>query len=322
MFLEPSLTPIEDLETIAYPNQPINKRMYHTGYEKYMELMPQLKADDELLTLKVDLTHSVMAALAEDLKQSYWIKDVHPALQDMNRVVLAMEKPTIADLGYPVGTTVEKTGTELVVGLWGNGFYTPIHGHSAGYLHEQLLFGKLRVNTYRLMPNGKVRFIQTEIATEGYSKWQYSIEDYRTNLIHNFTVLEPAASLHYFSEHTRDGRNNTFDLDLFHGPTNEQVERLTPYEVNYLNIGDVVLVRSANVPDYGDHYVVVTGKPVLKPHGLRPQTVAITAPNMDTFLTNYEGQDYVALKLADSVREEFLRFHGIKIANNQVILPR
>lgn len=54
-------------------------------------------------------------------------------------------------------------------------------------------------------------------------------------------------------------------------------------------VGSVVLVRSEAVPFLGDHFFVVTGPLVKKPHGLRPQGISIAAtPNDSVVLDQYK----------------------------------
>lgn len=47
-------------------------------------------------------------------------------------------------------------------------------------------------------------------------------------------------------------------------------------------VGSVVLVRSEAVPFLGDHFFVVTGPLVKKPHGLRPQGISVAAKATDS----------------------------------------
>lgn len=92
----------------------------------------------------------------------------------------------------------------------------------------------------------------------------------------------------------------------------------------YLNIGDVALVRSAALPEHGDHYIVVTGPPVMKERGLRPQEIAMRAPrDASKILDLYDETNHglVALKFGKYQQEWFLKYHGIEIKNGKVVFP-
>ena len=84
----------------------------------------------------------------------------------------------------------------------------------------------------------------------------------------------------------------------------------------------MALVRSGTVPQYGDHYIVITGAPVLKPHGLRPQDVAIQAPDVK-LLDEYRPlqMGLILLKFEEPAASDFLEFHGIEVKNGRVTLP-
>ncbi len=317
--LQSSLNPERDLELLAPPNQDPSRRQYKSGYEQYFNSLPVLNTNDELIDNKVAYTKSVMQVLASKIIQEGLHNDLMKILNsnEFQRTIIGLSAPTInMKGGY-------KEGTELVVAHWGKGFTSPIHGHANGYMHEEILNGKILVNTYRRVhPEFDiVRLVKTEIITTGTFAAKYNKQDdsifKRGNLIHNFTALEPSNTLHYLTEHTRDGRDNTFTPSYFEDEYKLDafdVKRITGTDGMYLQPGDVALVRSTNVPEYGDHYIVITGHPVKKEHGIRPQEVAISAPLTSSLLDKYEVQNgLVLLKLGENAKTAFLQFHGITV---------
>jgi len=324
-----SNTPEEDILKIMYDGQPYERRMYKHGYENFFDEMPHLRNDDPLLLEKVELTKSIMTKLAGKLRIAPWVaKDMPPGKNGFNRTILALEAPVLLK---NEDKPLYKEGVELVMARWGDGHTSPVHGHAIGYIHEEILFGKMRVNTYRMIHKDKavVRPVETIIVGEGMFASLYQRpknESFkRQTLIHNFTSIGYSASLHYLSEHTRDGRDNTFSVEYFDNSyqmTVDDVQRITAQEGMYLRIGDVALVRSENVPEYGDHYIVITGHPVLKEHGLRPQDKAIHAPDGVKLLDCYEPQmGLTLLKLKDKAKQAFLEFHGISVHDDEVHWP-
>lgn len=322
-FLKPSNNPLDDINRMAYEGQPIKMRMYKEGFEQYLEAMPILEDDDEMLLQKTHQTTSVMNLLAADLSNSKWAKSMRPIPGDFNRTILALEAPMVkAD-----GTL--KEGTEIVLARWGDGHTSPVHGHASGYLHEELLFGKMRVNTYRIVDRQKriVRPLRTVI----YDKpstiaavYSNHSDAERDALVHNFTSIGYSGSLHYLPEHTRDGRDNRFAVEHFTGLASEHLIQLNAQQgLEQLRIGDVALVRSQNVPEYGDHFIVITGRPILKPNGLRPMDDAIYAPHYKGLLDAYDPiMGLTLLKLNDTAKKAFHIFHSISVVGNNVIFPQ
>jgi len=143
-------------------------------------------------------------------------------------------------------------------------------------------------------------------------------------IVHSFTSIGNSETLHYLPEHTRDGRDNGFVVEHFddvYTLTEGDVVPVTGQQAYYSRIGDVLLVRSKNVPDLGVHYIVITGAPVLKPWGLRPQDVAIVAPNNRLIENWQEDEQLVLLKLNQLAATAFREFHGIKVQDKKVIFP-
>ena len=84
-------------------------------------------------------------------------------------------------------------------------------------------------------------------------------------------------------------------------------------------VGDVYLVRSGNVPELGDHYIVITGGLVQKPHGLRPQDVSFPIhKGQSTPLDDYRlDEPLVLLKLNDAARLRFYDAYQVQQAHRR-----
>lgn len=324
-FLEASTTPKDDIEKIAYSGQDPLRKMYRSGYELYMDIMPVLRDNDPQLDEKIKLSKDVMHGLAEELHDSSWVREMEPEKNGFNRTILAIAPPKVT-----AGGSFEE-GPEFVLAKWGDGHTSPVHGHSVGYMHEDIIFGKMRVNTYRMTsPSSKVvRPISVQIVEKGTFVSSYNPKDIeqqfkRQSLVHNFTSIGFSASLHYLPEHTRDGRDNQFVVEFFDDFFEYDAmdfRQITGKEAMYARKGDVILVRSLNVPEYGDHYIVITGAPVMKEHGLRPQDVAIPAPT-NILLDKHEPKNgVILLKLNDRARVAFHKFHDISLNKGEVVFP-
>lgn len=312
--------PLEAINKIAYPGQPENRKMYYPGYENYFESLPIL-IEDESLESKLFVTKTIMSYLSEKLKKDGNLLQT-PGYQEFNRTILALEEPEEISKG------VYKEKSEIVVAHWGLDHTSPVHGHATGYMHEEILKGKIRVNTYRIVRDNIVRIVETQIKGEGVFVSNYAphnplAKNSRETLVHNFTAVEPTVSLHYLPEHTRDGRDNTFELEEFRPITPEEVTRIDSKQGLYSQVGDVILVRSINVPEYGDHFIIITGHPVMKEHGFRPQERAILAGVEQQHLLNKYPlkTGLTLLKLDIDVRNEFLEFHGINVEGKTVTFP-
>lgn len=330
-FLNASRDPLEDLQAIAYQGQHPKMMMYRSGYEAFFEQLPLLTDNDPVLQEKIQYSSAVMAKLAAKLMEDIdWIKEKQPSDGDFARTIISMESPSVDDKG------VLHEGKELLVAHWGKGFSSPVHGHAPGFEFEQLLYGKIMVNTYLLLETPGEKDVVIPVMSKIYTGFSNIVSSYavqlpdqkykRQSLIHNFVTLEPSASLHWVSEHTRDGRDNSFPVQQFHDVyriDEGDVTRLTAQEgIQGLRIGDVALVRSSNVPEYGDHYIVITGAPILKHNGLRPQETAIAATGGVGLLDRYEDNNgLVLLKLNSCKRNKFLQYHGIRVEGKTVIFP-
>lgn len=283
------------------------KTTYRPGYEQFLEAMPVLEAGDPMVPFKVESTKLLMQKLAGSLKESVWVTDDMP--KEFDRNVLAIS---------------EENNTEILVARWSDGYKSPIHGHADGYLHEEILSGTMMVSTYAIINHEarQVRAKELQRVTAGTFASQYNgtsqIE--REHLVHSFTSVGQSATLHYLPEHIRNGVHNGFEAEYFEEYYNltGDVTRITAQEGMYLRPGDVCLVRSENVPEYGDHYIIVTGPPEEKEHGMRPADIAIPAP-YDKVLRGYKSRNgLVLLKLSAEAAKDFLRFHSYKLENGKV----
>lgn len=306
MYRKASRNPEEDINALAYPGQPLSKRQYRTGFEAYLELLPIMHDAKHLIESK-----NVMHEVAMALKHTAWVHEYIPD-NKFERNIIALESPIVD------GNNIT-AGVELVVAKWGMDFASPVHGHAPGFIYENLLCGKILVNSYRLMDNDKVRLTESNLITKPgafVATWADGKGDRheRQSLIHNFISKGNSATLHYLPEHTRDGRDNTFEVEYFSDLSDSDLTRIDSYKGMYLQRGDVALVRSENVPEYEDHFIVVTGPPIKKDHGFRIQDIAFHAPNMKRILDSYEMMTGLTLlKLSKQKAEEFKTFHNVKL---------
>lgn len=106
-------------------------------------------------------------------------------------------------------------------------------------------------------------------------------------------------------------------------PSREDVVQIKLNSFIGLQNGQVCLVRSNNVKELGDHYVVIIGSPVLKTHGLRPQTLTITGAGGTELLDQYEPEDGVTVLLLNTPAAERFRYlYGIGVVHGNVIFPK
>jgi hypothetical protein len=310
-----SKTPAIDLEAAAYEGQPANVRKYESGYEFFFERLNDLdtiKNDPDnstFLTAMVNRNIATLDMLAENISDYRVSRPIDDG--KFERAVIAIEEKREG-----------KESRELVIAEWGKGFASPVHGHSDGFLYEKMISGRILVNTYRIvdLDNKLVRIVESKeykagdtivhtYVPQGTSK-KYKREAY----VHNFVALEPSVSLHYVPEHTRDGRDNTFIVEDFTVDETEVVQ-INGEQGMYSAKGDVILVRSQNVPEYGDHYIIITGAPIQKPHGMRPQEriIAATSAIDSSALSSRRPLNGVTLlKLTKKGKRAFYDFHGIK----------
>lgn len=319
-------TPIQDIMRVAYKGQNPDLRQYR-NYSSFLARMPKMHDDDLYLVDKFIETRNVLEELSTKVAEDKWFDKNAPNEGKFKRTIIAMEAPIKTKNGI-------KEGAELVVAQWGNNFQSPVHGHNTGYMHEEIIKGKFLVNMFRLHDEdaGVVRPVVSFVKEKGVfvsehnkanSKHKYK----RQTLIHNFRSIGATTSLHYLPEHTRDGRDNGFIVERFGDVRNiykDYVKQLsTEQALEQLQIGDVAIVRSANVPELGDHYVVIVGDKVMKANGLRQQDKSIDAPDAKGVLDAFEPiNGLTLLKLKKELRKEFLEFHGIKVIKGIVTFPK
>lgn len=234
----------QDLLLISPSHIDPNRTTYREGYESFFESMPVMNQHDRFLEQKAGLSKAIMQSLAERIVQDGWLAEKAQSHGNFSRTIVGMEAPAVRDIETPsVEGKLIKEGAEFVVAHWGQGFMSPIHGHATGYMHEEVLNGRFKVNTYRMLgaKSNKVRLVDTQIVSKGTFVSEYATPgNYafkRPALIHNFVALEPTNSLHYLPEHVRDGRDNGFEAEYFedvftsHGREPQAVKRCRWAEV-------------------------------------------------------------------------------------------
>lgn len=105
----------------------------------------------------------------------------------------------------------------------------------------------------------------------------------------------------------------------------QNVVQLRPDQFMTLENGQVALVRSETVKDLGDHFVVITGPPVLKTHGMRPETLTISSHSESDsqLLDVYDPIGGVIILLLQTKEATQFRYdHGIGLVHGEVIYPK
>lgn len=308
------------LDLVSPKDQQPNMRMFKTGYEGLINSMYKIDPGtdcEKTIAMKVGVNNFVMQHIALSLKGKSWLTDTLPGDKGFKRVTISAEG-IINKNGSAQG------GAEIIVGLWGKGCATPDHGHSAGYTYERVLFGRVMVNKYRMMDDGTIRIVESNIFSEGEEfSAGFFPEDpdnkiERSYNLHSVRALEPSATLHFIGERPHDGKNgNVFNVERFEDERdlNElDFKPISSLEGMYTQPGDVLLVRSANVPEYGDHFLLITGRPQCKHHGLRPQGIAFLAPGSSHILDDYKPYNgTILLKLNDQAKFCFHKFHNVTV---------
>lgn len=98
--------------------------------------------------------------------------------------------------------------------------------------------------------------------------------------------------------------------DLLFLTTNDVV-KIDTKQAMYLQKGDVALVRSTNVAEYRDHFMLVTGPIVKKEHGMRPKVDVYRAEDGDSMLLDIIATGHemaVILKLKDPAKMKFMEY--------------
>lgn len=217
LLLKPSDNPVALLDELSPALDP-DKKMYHTGFERYMNGLFVMEDNDPNLRTVVENNMFVMKMMAYKLATTL----LHKSLKDapplsFTRTMLAIEEPVRNEAGE-----ITKTGAELVLAKWAKGFVTPIHGHSFGFMSEYLISGKVQVENYELNLEDETwetaNLIETKIATSGkdniitsiYAKKDRLLTSKHRAMIHRLTFLEDTATLHYLPAHPLNGIGNTY----------------------------------------------------------------------------------------------------------------
>lgn len=297
-----SRSPLTDLLNIGAHQAP-ELRNYTGGYESFMERLPEVYPWEDW---KEPIFASVLSELHNTLLQNSL--PVNPGKTKFTREILAIQD-----------NDMSVQGAEILMANWGEGHTSPVHGHASGFMFESLLKGKLRVTTYKQVSETTARPYKVEIVKPGVFVSQYSgqktTKHPRPYLIHSFEALEHSVSLHFLSEHSRDGSDNGFKVERFEEFVTldpQMFTRISSKEGMYLKPGEVVLVRSSNVPEYLDHWIVVTGSPVMKEHGMRVQDHSVPS-TASKLLDIYDDQRLVLLKAKPFLTSLFLNFHKIEL---------
>lgn len=340
-YLKPAADPEAVIQSLAMDHQPPIRRMYRPGYQELMARMPyidamradqgpQIAATKEILT---EIGTRVTLALQDG---SLNLPDI--ANGEFGRVILAIEEPARKN-----GEVVP--GAEVVLALWGKGFYSPVHGHAPGFINESLLRGAFDVNLFERVGGREVRqarysrTIQQRQPGIFYEEFVQNVgDDPRSSVIHNFRAIGEGvtASLHYLPEHVRDGNANRFNV--VNTPESAQIPdyiNTIPHrpgfkldEGEYKEVepsdvldkvakeqyGTVYLVRSDNVSFLGVHYVIITGSMTQKIHGFRPQDKTILVPRdeITPFNNNIIYDKTVRiLELSSEAQKRFYKHYGL-----------
>lgn len=309
--------PTAAIAKVAWKGQPSHLRKYKAGYEEYLVKFPEMPEGKFQ-------AKEFLSKLGKELKSAKWIKDRFPKQGEFDRFILALAEPQLVHNNWVAGP-------QIIVARWGDGFQSPVHGHNSGFLYEELISGSVIVTTYRETDSKAriARIVETKLISEGIFLSEY-LEDGRNDrsaFIHSFkSTTGGAVSLHFVPEYNRDGRDNGYVVEHFedvYGLDQASLIRYDSQRVIYRSqskqgLGDVYLVRSENVP-FGDHYIVITGHPIMKEHGLRPQERTIDAPYTKNILDKYEmSNGAILLKLDKHATEAFHQFHEIRVTEEGV----
>lgn len=306
--------PVGDLNALAYEGQPEKMRQYKHGYEDLFEFMPVLDkalletTAPEVIDDFVKVVRQRMSYAGSKLARQGWIHENMPA--DFERWYVAVEAVTHKNN--------MKGGVEIVVAKWAKGISTPIHGHSAGFMHEQVLSGSMRVDIFRIIRPGVARLVRShivragEVITSVVMKAIPGHEDEKIYWVHRLTALEDTVTMNYLTEHPVDGRGNTFIAQGF-----DEVYKMKPTDVSPLpagtkvskedvNPGDVILTRTP----FGDCYSVTTQTKSFRAFHTEPNSLLDGLDTVDGFSN---------LKLSDTAAGWFRTFHGITLTDTDVM---
>jgi hypothetical protein len=325
-----STSPIEDIAKITYEGQEEWRRMYQSGYEGYFNSLMKIEDNvhrDIVIEHNQATMHSLARQLKEDSFDKAWILSSQRLADEKSfvRTILGLESPVLANGEY-------RAGNEIVTGTWKKGMEIPVHGHAQGFMHEEMIYGKMLVSYYRRMYGTRlVRQVKAEVL-EGNQiiNTAYNTPDGTGDynaIIHKFKALDDSLTLHHFPSHTRDARGVTFDVEWFEDAyhlAGVEMQQISTRDGMGLRRGDVIAVRSENASEYGDHYIIAHGHNEMRNVGLRPKVSIITAKNGHNKILN--GKEYmngaILLKLPEALRQSFLTFHDIRFEGDRIVLPK
>lgn len=311
-----STTPVEDLDRLGYIGQKFNRRRYLSGFEDLFNQLPKIYAHDAFFAEKRRQSVEVFTKIKTRLGAAFssFLKEIPVDPKDFTRTLLGMEAPHSTSEGELEG------GVEVLTGKWSKGLHIPPHSHAAGFMYEEMLQGVFVDTVYHLVP-GKydtIRPSKTEVFTDSAILSDSYTDENPTSkfpaLIHSVEVLEEATTLHLIPAHTRDGRGNMnyvvehFDDHYFVDESNTTLVSID--EFMQAQPEEVYLVCPEAVPYLGAHFFVVTGGPVMKPHGLRPDGYAIGTPFNGLLDRQPRGELFI-FRLEERLRRVFMSFHGI-----------
>lgn len=339
--LNPAPNPETLLEALGKPTgQKPHLRVWRPGFDHYLSLIPRLETEDPLLGLKVEVTRQIIARLGNDLlEKAPWVHEKLEAGR-FERNIVAVEGPSY-DVALDFLLAAQNpevhpqlppphSGPELVVAKWGAGLTTKPHGHVAGFMHDEILLGKALVNHYRWVGEKLLRPVRSVIHDASKKNVNrvmasnFGLPDERhkfMNVLHSVTALTPVTSLHYMGEHPLDGAaGNLFEVEQY-PIVGTDVERIDSDEALHDKPGSVILVRSENVPDFGDHFIIITGPNYIEDNGLRPRQVTIQTTDWgakEQLSLHKPHRGLVLLKLDDWATRQFHEFHGISVVDGHV----
>lgn len=287
-------------------------------YVPFMQLMPVIS---EAKDANVHMAEWVMSSFASAVTHDEALMNVDPGEGKFERSVVVAEPPMI------VGNGSLHRGAELVVGHWGEGFRTPIHAHIDGWQYGKLITGRHLEENFR-QPDPRYPILRQTAAYlfEQGDRMEESFDTLEHPAIHRVTVLKPSTSVHFFPvQRTGTGFPN-YSIEYFEDYYSLGWQDVSPIVFErYMSLkpGSVVLVRSPRVPELGDHFIVITGEPIQKRWGVRPQSDILLAPGenaknlLDIFGDGdsaYGSSEYYGatlLQLTPEAERNFKLFHNI-----------
>lgn len=123
-------------------------------------------------------------------------------------------------------------------------------------------------------------------------------------------------------EYAVNGVTRTDLFDQFYDLTMNDIDQISTEEAMYLTKGEVVLVRSKSLPEEGDHFILITGHPIEKEHGIRPQTITFPATQNSILLDIFDkkGENVILLKLGLEAKQTFHKFNNISIKGKEIFV--